>query len=119
MVAADEEEYRRLPGTIEMYRAGQFEHSTLARVLLARHEGERAERSAHQATRLPERLLLAAEEGGRTGRVIEVLVLRALAHQALGDIPAALSSLERAVTLAAPEGYVRVFIDERRLWRCC
>ena len=90
----------------------EFEHITLARVLLARYEGERVERSLHEATRLLERLLLAAEEGGRTGRVIEILVLRALAHQRLGDIPAALSCLERAVTLAEPEGYVRVFIDE-------
>ena len=90
----------------------EFEHVTLARVLLARYEGERAERSLHEATRLLERLLLAAEEGGRTGRVIEILVLRALAHQRLGDIPAALSCLERAMTLAEPEGYVRVFIDE-------
>jgi LuxR family transcriptional regulator, maltose regulon positive regulatory protein len=39
-------------------------------------------------------------------------VLQALAHQALGDIPAALASLGRAVTLAEPEGYVRVFADE-------
>ncbi|MGO8727837.1 MAG: LuxR C-terminal-related transcriptional regulator [Streptosporangiaceae bacterium] len=90
----------------------EFEHVTLARVFLARHEGERAERSVHEAARLLERLLLAAEEGGRTGRVIEILVLRALAHQTLGDIPAALASLERPVTLAEPEGYVRVFVDE-------
>ena len=76
------------------------------------YEGERAEHSLHEATRLLERLLLAAEEGGRTGRVIEILVLRALAHQRLGDIPAALACLERALTLAEPEGYVRVFIDE-------
>jgi len=39
-------------------------------------------------------------------------VLRALVHQALGDIPAALGFLDRAVTLAEPEGYVRVFADE-------
>jgi LuxR family maltose regulon positive regulatory protein len=90
----------------------EFEHITLARLLLARHEGERAEPSLHEATRLLERLLLKAEEGGRTGRVIEILVLRALAHQALEDIPAALGFLERAVTLAEPEGYVRVFADE-------
>jgi len=90
----------------------EFEHITLARVFLARHEGERAERSVHEAARLLERLLLAAEEGGRTGRVIEILVLQALAHQTLGDIPAALASLERPVTLAEPEGYVRVFVDE-------
>ena len=59
-----------------------------------------------------ERLLRAAEEGQRTGRVIEILVLRALAHQVLEDIPAALGFLDRAVTLAEPEGYVRVFADE-------
>ena len=90
----------------------EFEHITLVRLLLARHQGERAEHSLHEATRLLERLLLAAEEGGRAGRVIEILVLQALAHQALGDIPAALASLDRAVTLAEPEGYVRVFADE-------
>jgi LuxR family transcriptional regulator, maltose regulon positive regulatory protein len=77
-----------------------------------RAAGERAERSVHEAARLLERLLLAAEAGGRTGRVIEILVLRALAHQALGDTQAALASLDRAVTLAEPEGYLRVFADE-------
>ena len=90
----------------------EFEHITLARLFLARHEDERAERSVHEAIRLLERLLLAAEAGGRTGRVIEILVLRALAHQAQGDMPAALGSLDHAVTLAEPEGYVRVFADE-------
>jgi LuxR family maltose regulon positive regulatory protein len=90
----------------------EFEHITLARVLLARYQDERAEASIHEATRLLERLLRAAEEGGRTGRVIEILVLRALAHQTLGDIPAALASLQRALTLAEPEGYVRIFVDE-------
>ena len=59
-----------------------------------------------------DRLLRAAEEGERAGSVIEILVLRALAYQRHGDIPAALSCLERAVTLAEPEGYVRVFADE-------
>jgi LuxR family transcriptional regulator, maltose regulon positive regulatory protein len=90
----------------------EFEHITLARLLLARYQGERAERFSHEATRLLERLLLAAEAGGRTGRVIEILVLRALAHQTLGDLPAAVGFLDRAVTLAEPEGYVRVFADE-------
>jgi LuxR family maltose regulon positive regulatory protein len=90
----------------------EFEHITLARLLLAQHEGERAGPSLNEATRLLERLLLTAEEGGRMGRVIEILVLRALAHQMLADIPAGLASLERAVTLAEPEGYVRVFADE-------
>ena len=90
----------------------EFEHITLARVLLARYQDERAEASIHEAGRLLERLLRAAEEGGRTGRVLEILVLQALAHQARGDIPAALAALQRALTLAEPEGYVRVFVDE-------
>jgi LuxR family maltose regulon positive regulatory protein len=90
----------------------EFEHITVARVLLARYAAERGERSIEEATRLLERLLLAAEEGERTGSVVEILVLQALAHQARGDVPAALAPLCRALTLAEPEGYVRVFLDE-------
>jgi LuxR family maltose regulon positive regulatory protein len=90
----------------------EFEHITLARVLLAQYAAERAERPVHDATRLLERLLRAAEEGQRTGSVIEILVLQALARQARGDVPAALASLQRALTLAEPEGYVRIFVDE-------
>jgi LuxR family maltose regulon positive regulatory protein len=90
----------------------EFEHITVARLLLARYQDERAQRLMHEAARLLERLLPAAETGGRTGRVIEILVLRALAHQALGDTPAALAALERAMMLAEPEDYVRVFADE-------
>jgi LuxR family maltose regulon positive regulatory protein len=90
----------------------EFEHITLARVLLARHTKEPAERSLHEATRLLERLLQAAEDGGRKGSVIEILVQQALAHQTQGDIPAALASLQRALMLSEPEGYVRVFVDE-------
>jgi LuxR family maltose regulon positive regulatory protein len=90
----------------------EFEHITLARVLLARYKSERADRSMLEAIGLLERLLKAAHEGGRTGSVIEILVLQALAHQAQGDIPAALAPLSRALTLAEPEGYVRMFVDE-------
>ena len=90
----------------------EFEHITLARVLLARYAAERAEGAIQEATQLLDRLLRAAGEGQRTGNVIEILVLQALAHQAEGDPPAALASLQRAVTLAQPEGYVRIFADE-------
>ena len=90
----------------------EFEHVTLARVLLARYATDRAERSIQEVTRLLERLLRAAEAGQRTGSVIEILVVQALAHQAREDVPAARASLQRAVTLAEPEGYVRIFADE-------
>ena len=44
--------------------------------------------------------------------MIEILVLQALARHAAGDGTGALAPLERALTLAEPEGYVRVFVGE-------
>lgn len=90
----------------------EFEHITLARVLLARSTSEPGDRSLREAMGLLERLLSAAEDGARTGSAIEILVLQALAHQMQGNISAALAPLERALTLAEPEGYVRLFVDE-------
>ena len=46
------------------------------------------------------------------GSAIEILILRALALHALSETSGALAALERALTLAEPEGYVRVFVDE-------
>jgi LuxR family maltose regulon positive regulatory protein len=66
---------------------------------------------------LLEHLLEAAEQGGRTGSVIEIRVLQALAHGRRGDIPAGLVPLEQALTLAEPEGYVRLFVDEGKPMR--
>jgi LuxR family maltose regulon positive regulatory protein len=83
----------------------EYEHITLARVLLASG-------SAVQASGLLDRLLQAAEHGGRAGSMIEILVLQALANDVRGDMRAALVPLERALTLAEPEGYIRVFVDE-------
>ena len=96
----------------ELSYVREFEHITLARVLLAQYSTQRAERSIHEATGLLARLLRVADDGQRTGSVIEILVLQALAHQMQGDIPAALVPLQRALTLAEPEGYVRIFVDE-------
>jgi LuxR family maltose regulon positive regulatory protein len=90
----------------------EFEHVTLARVLLARARSDRADGSLREATGLLERLLQAADAGGRVGSAIDILVLQALAHEARRDVPAALLPLERALRLAEPEGYVRVFVDE-------
>ena len=90
----------------------EFEHITLARILIAQYQNEHVDGSIHEAIGLLEGLLQAAEAGGRIGSIIEILALLALAHAAQGDIPLALVSLERALTLAEPEGYVRVFLDE-------
>ena len=102
----------RVAGDDELSYLREYEHITLARVLIAQHKRDREERSIHEAVGLLERLLQAAEEGERTGSVIEILMLLALAHQSQGDIPAALLPLERALRLAEPEGYVQIFVDE-------
>jgi LuxR family maltose regulon positive regulatory protein len=83
----------------------EFEHATLARLLVAQG-------AAAQAQSLLARLLAAAEAGGRVGSAIDVLVAQALAFGAGGDERAALAALVRALELARPEGYARVFLDE-------
>ncbi len=77
----------------------------LLRMFLAQGEYERG-------LALSERLLQQAEATRRTGMVIETLVLRALGFQGKRDLVQALSTLERAIAIAEPEGYVRVFLDE-------
>jgi LuxR family transcriptional regulator, maltose regulon positive regulatory protein len=91
----------------ELSYVREFEHITLAGVLLAR-------RSAHaveQAAGLLRRLLTAAADGHRDGSAIEILVLLALAESRAGDDAAATMSLSRALALAEPQGYVRSFLD--------
>ena len=83
----------------------EAEYLTLVRVLIA--QGRPAETMA-----LLDRVLEAAEAGGRTGSVIEILIVRALARQAQGHTAAALADLTRALALGEPEGYVRIFADE-------
>ena len=79
---------------------------------MTRYAADRDDRDIERATLLLSRLLRAADDGGRTGSVIEILVVQALAEQARGDIPTALGSLRRALTLSEPEGYVRIYVDE-------
>jgi ATP/maltotriose-dependent transcriptional regulator MalT len=90
----------------------EFDHITLARVLLARTRSDRADGFLSGVVGLLERLLKAAEAGGRRGSLIEILLLRAMAYHAQGDLPAALLPLQQALALAEPEGYVRMFLDE-------
>jgi LuxR family maltose regulon positive regulatory protein len=64
------------------------------------------------ALSLAECLLPMAEATKRMGRVIEVLVLQALALQGQKDIARAMVVLGKALSIAQPEGYARVFLDE-------
>ena len=91
--------------------AREAEYLTFARVQIALQR-DRAARQAHPDTvRLLDRLLARAEASGRLDSVIEILMVRALALDAQGELTEALSALERALNLAEPEGYVRTFVD--------
>jgi LuxR family transcriptional regulator, maltose regulon positive regulatory protein len=90
----------------------EFEHITLARVLIAQYQRDQVQSALQAALGLLERLLHAAEAGHRQGSVIDILVAQALAHQAQGNTVLALVPLAHALALAEPEGYVRIFVDE-------
>ena len=94
LAADDEPDYSREPGYL-----------VLARVLLAQGR-------PGQALALLDRLHAAAVAQDRAGSVIEAGALRALALAATGQEAAAVAALAGALTLACPQGYIRVFADE-------
>jgi LuxR family transcriptional regulator, maltose regulon positive regulatory protein len=103
---------RALAADDEVNYLQEYEHITLARLLMAEHENGRSPQSIHTAIEMLERLHAAAAQSGRTGSVLEILVTQALAYDAQDDLTTALACLERALVLAEPEGYVRLFVDE-------
>ncbi|HLN70362.1 MAG TPA: LuxR C-terminal-related transcriptional regulator [Streptosporangiaceae bacterium] len=92
--ADDEPDYPREPGYL-----------VLARVLLAQDRPDRA-------LALLNRLHAAAAAQDRTGSLIEIGALRALALAVSGEEAGAVAALAQALTLACPQGYVRIFADE-------
>ncbi|MBV9929082.1 MAG: winged helix-turn-helix transcriptional regulator [Acidobacteria bacterium] len=88
----------------------ELTHMTFARWLVAKGE-------AGRSLPLLARLQRSAESGGRLRSVVEILILRALAQQACGLEAEALDTLERVLAAAAPESYVRSFVDEGEAMR--
>jgi LuxR family maltose regulon positive regulatory protein len=83
------------------------ETAQIARARLTVARGEHDE-----ALRLLEELRQSAEAAGRTGKLIEILTLQALALWERNKKEQAVGTLTRALALAEPEGYVRTFVDE-------
>jgi LuxR family maltose regulon positive regulatory protein len=88
------------------------EYMALARVRIAQARDDPAASLLQDVLRLLDRLRASAETRARVGSVLQILVLHALALEADGDQTSALSTLKRALELAEPEGYIRLFIDE-------
>lgn len=91
----------------------EYEHLTLVRLVLADHRGRVESGSSQAALEWLGRLQAAATEAGRSGSMLEIGVLQALAHDADGDQPAAVEAL-RAVLDRVPESdsYRRLYLDE-------
>jgi LuxR family maltose regulon positive regulatory protein len=87
------------------YHLRKYECLILARMWLAQDQPDKA-------LSVLEPLRLRMEQRGRTGLVLEIQMLKALAYQAQGDVAQALACLEQALALAEPGGYVRLFVDE-------
>lgn len=85
----------------------EFEHLTLARLEIANP----------LVNALLTCLLQAAEAQQRRGSALDILLVQALANEAQGNHPQALASLERALTLTEPEGYLRALVDEGEAMR--
>jgi LuxR family maltose regulon positive regulatory protein len=99
--AADEPSYAR-----------EHDHLILARVRIAQGRVRPTGPYLAEALSLLGRLEAAAEPNGRMRGMLEALVLRALALQVQGDPRGACAALVRALALAEPEGFIRLFLDE-------
>ena len=88
------------------------EYLTLARVRLAEQRVSPRAPFLPQVLGLLERLLADAEAHRRMRSVLEILLVRALALEVHGERQGALAALSRALRLAQPEGYLRLFLDE-------
>jgi LuxR family maltose regulon positive regulatory protein len=82
-----------------------FEHLTLARAYMVQGFFD-------EADSLLAWLLEAAQAAGRKRSVVETALLQALTWSAGGQIEQAMTALHKALSLAAPVGYVRLFLDE-------
>jgi LuxR family maltose regulon positive regulatory protein len=96
--------FRREAGQVS-FQVRALGHPTRARLWIAQRQFDRA-------LSLLTSLCQEAQAGGWMGVVIEALTLEALAWRGLGQDDQALATLERALALAEPEGYVRIFVDE-------
>jgi LuxR family maltose regulon positive regulatory protein len=90
----------------------ESEYLVLARVWIAQAETSGSESMLPQAFHLLHRLLEDATAKARMNSVLEILIVQALACWAQGTREDALATIERALVLAEPEGYIRRFVDE-------
>lgn len=87
--------------------ANELTQLAVARVLVVKGDLP----SIEHALTILRQLIKVAESEGRAGVMIEALALQALVEWRRGERAGAMAALERALRIAEPEGYVRLFID--------
>jgi LuxR family transcriptional regulator, maltose regulon positive regulatory protein len=90
-------------------------HQNLAKVLIAQGIQHKSTRHHEQALTLLTRLHQAAFQAGWVHEEIKISVMQAVNYHMLHNPEAALLSLGRAVMLAEPNAYLRIFLDEGSL----
>jgi LuxR family maltose regulon positive regulatory protein len=101
----------------ELHFPREAEYLILARIWIAQADNQSDRALCQQAFDLLARLLADATAKGRLGSVLEILIVRALGQWTQGGRSDALATLTQALTLAAPEGYIRRFVDEGEAMR--
>jgi LuxR family maltose regulon positive regulatory protein len=96
---------RKLDLEEALTQTNEMEFIALARVLISENQQE-------EAIGLLQSMLRTEEAMGRTDRVIEILILLALAYQDLENMKQSMSTLSKVLSLAEPEGFFRIFVDE-------
>ncbi|MBE9079099.1 LuxR family transcriptional regulator [Romeria aff. gracilis LEGE 07310] len=92
--------------------AAELDYLTYARVLLAQARLQSSSSHLQDALRLLNRLYEFAKTGGRTIRVMEVLLLQALAFHLEENQKQALDALNHALNVPREGKYFRLFLDE-------
>ena len=94
------------------HRAEAFFHLPREREDVAHARIMLAQKKPMEALALLEPLEAGAEKQERWSHVIEIKILRALAHSMHAEEREAFTLLAQALQLAEPEGYIRRFVDE-------
>jgi len=108
---------RALPVDRPLAYPHQAEYFMHARICIAQAQRAPGSVDLSAVVRQLGQLLQLAEADQRMADRITILALLALAHGLRGDSTQALQILTAAIRLAAPEGYIRTFVDEGPLMR--
>ncbi len=89
----------------------EYEHITLAHLLVAEHETTGDASQLEQASRLLNQLRDAAEDATRSAALVEIFLLQSIAYDAAGRYDEAIDVLQAAVNLTRPRGWLRPLLD--------